>query len=104
MSKTKHTPGPWIGAGPSFGDPLPRYTTEIVTEWEDEDDQRPMICTLPFRHYDHENEANARLIAAAPELLEALEALQPYVLHLPDGAPIKETIRAAIAKAKGEQP
>ena len=45
-----------------------------------------------------------RLIAAAPELLEALEALQPYVLHLPDGAPIKETIRAVIAKAKGEQP
>ena len=46
----------------------------------------------------------AKLEAINAELLEALEALQPYVLHLPDGAPIKETIRAAIAKAKGEQP
>lgn len=105
MSETKHTPGPWIGAGPSFGDQLPRYTTEIVTEWEDEDDQRPMICTLPFRHYDHENEANARLIAAAPELLEALETC--LVLMDYGGTWTVEeqnTARAAIAKAKGEQP
>lgn len=67
---SKHTPGPWIGAGPSFGDPLPRYMTEIVTEWEDEDDERVLICALPFHHHDDENEANARLIEAAPEMLE----------------------------------
>lgn len=70
---SKHTPGPWIGAGPSFGDPLPRYTTVIVTEWEESDNL--VICELPFNHHDDENEANARLIAAAPELLEALKAL-----------------------------
>jgi len=116
MSETKHTPGPWIGAGPSFGDPLPRYTTEIVTEWEDEDDQRPVICTLPFRHYDHENEANARLIAAAPELLEALELAEKKLVRLhislslnekagmrsADKDPAIQEIRAAIAKAKGD--
>ncbi len=37
------TPGPWIGAGPSFGDPLPRYTTSMVTAWEDDDGCRT-IC------------------------------------------------------------
>ena len=104
MSETKHTPGPWVGAGPSFGDPLPRYTTEIVTEWEDEDEQRPVICTLPFRHYDHENEANARLIAAAPELLEALEEIMKQTdqrsNYLIDHVYL--IARAAIAKAKGE--
>ena len=109
MSETKHTPGPWIGAGPSFGDPLPRYTTEIVTDWEDEDDQRPVICTLPFRHYDHENEANARLIAAAPELLEAAEAIvarwdSPLWKDQPHTGTFIDQLRAAIAKAKGEQP
>ena len=57
------TPGPWIGAGPSFGDPLPRYTTSMVTEWEDEDGDRT-ICEFGYAHHDEENEANAALIAA----------------------------------------
>ena len=70
---TQHTPGPWVGAGPSFGDRLPRYTTSIMTDWEHEDDGYIEICELPFHHHDDENEANARLIAAAPDLLEALK-------------------------------
>lgn len=70
---TQHTPGPWIGAGPSFGDPLPRYTDEIVTVDEDEHGGVETICRLPFNHLDAENEANARLIAAAPDMLDALQ-------------------------------
>ena len=69
----KHTPGPWIGAGPSWGGPLPWYTNCIVTDWEDEDKSVAVICSFPFLHQDKENEANARLIAAAPEMLEALK-------------------------------
>ena len=101
---SKHTPGPWIGAGPSFGDPLPRYTTEIVTEREDEDGAATSICELPFHHHDDENEANARLIAAAPELLEALKE----IVDAADGAgweqldPSFKKARAAIARATGE--
>jgi hypothetical protein len=107
---SKHTPGPWIGAGPSFGDPLPRYTTEILTEWEDEHEGSETICTLPFAHHDEQNEANALLISAAPDLLEALEAF----LRAPSvgsSGPGSATIvvqdfnlraaRAAIAKATG---
>jgi len=72
---TRHTPGPWIGAGPSFGGPLPRYTTEITTEYEGAEGEVISICELPFAHHDDENEANARLIAAAPDLLEALKTI-----------------------------
>jgi hypothetical protein len=104
---SKHTPGPWIGAGPSFGDPLPRYTTEIVTEWEEEDGESLSICTLPFHHHDDENEANALLIAAAPDLLEALRKVVALWDHHAsahgDGiiSPLHEAARAAIAKAEG---
>jgi hypothetical protein len=101
---TQHTPGPWIGAGPSFGDPFPRYTTSIVTEWEHDDEGIVEICELPFHHRDDENEANARLIAAAPDLLNALVMVldDPQAL---DGRPrTAEVVREAIAKATGEQP
>ena len=99
---TKHTPGPWIGAGPSFGDPLPRYTTEIITESEDENGEVRSICELPVAHYDDENEANAHLIAAAPELLEAVIELKD-VCNRPSAARTRaeawRKLDKAIAKA-----
>jgi hypothetical protein len=108
---TQHTPGPWIGAGPSFGDPLPRYTTSIMTEWEHEDGGYIEICELPFHHHDDENEANARLIAAAPDLLEALSKIEAACAVIPEGLegylePLSDALadaRAAIAKATGEK-
>ena len=57
-------------------------------------------------HFDGELAANARLIASAPELLEALEAILPdlehYVAtHGPGPDKRLAAARAAIAKAKG---
>ena len=49
-----------------------------------------------------ELEANADLIAAAPELLEALEAAVPYLSGLPHEPAMK--IATAIAKARGNTP
>ena len=101
---TQHTPGPWIGAGPSFGDQFPRYTTEITTEDERYGDGYIQICELPFHHHDEENEANARLIAAAPDLLEALKEMldshEDVCTGYGEGAADKA--RAAIAKATGD--
>lgn len=50
--------------------------------------------------------ANARLIAAAPELLDALYSALPYVeegeeFNHPDKRNLSKTIRALIAKATG---
>mgnify|MGYP001600623960 CR=1 FL=1 len=98
--KTKHTPGPW-------------KVTEL--DWDSSDTyinpsretgEFALICRMTGSHA-HKN-ANARLIAAAPELLEALEEAltAPFGLVRGDDAR-KQTdfvtkARAAIAKAKGE--
>jgi hypothetical protein len=91
--ETKHTPGPWRAKGVNFG-----YTHCDV-----------LGCPHPIDGGDYapicraDTPENARLIAAAPELLEALEAIkadwaQGY------GASLKTEalIDAAIAKAKGK--
>lgn len=65
----------------------------------------PLIIGLPG---DRDNDAVANLVAAAPDLLEALEEL--VAQSLDSGHPhdwLRHEIdqaKAAIAKAKGEQP
>ena len=74
-TETKHTPGPWtVRPNNAYG--LNRYTVEIG-------DAR----------IDTPNKANAALIAAAPELLEALEAYI-NVPVLPDPGHEKQLIDA----------
>jgi hypothetical protein len=92
----RHTPGPWIAVG----------------FWvEHPNDKRPDICNCDPRSMDQEGRsdaeilANARLIAAAPDLLEALLGFQKAwdenrLLTSDEAA----NIRAAITKATGEQP
>ena len=65
---SKHTPGPWFQVG---------YVVEV------EDDNTPDICcchpeSVGQAHLKHDEEtivANARLIAAAPDLLDELMIL-----------------------------
>lgn len=71
MTANKHTPGPWRYEGAEVWATAPmRFNLTTAGT--------PMIATL-CRHEDAEGgfpvEANARLIAAAPELLEALTGL-----------------------------
>lgn len=92
---SKHTPGNWIAK--------PRDSAD----WIDLVTDDPETCggsahSLPFASCRHFNqEANARLIAAAPELLETLR----FVARLSYGSPrnhaIQERVRAVIAKVEG---
>jgi hypothetical protein len=107
MSKSKHTPGPWR-AQPREGF---EGQWEVVSTCKT---GRLIAAAAP--HIDGDpDEANARLIAAAPELLKALVDLMRVMPVLPEAAKTIRGIeqqydaanraaRAAIAKAKGETP
>lgn len=106
-SPVGHTPGPW-DARPDERD---------NGEWEvvKPDPHKPsaedpwFICACFDSADGHEAAANARLIAAAPELLEALEAFARTEVLEPNGVIVGleryhfERARAAIAKARGGQ-
>jgi hypothetical protein len=98
MSEAKHTPGPWL-LGNEFED-----DTELSII--NDDDHR--ICEIgPFlQEWTDEERANALLIAAAPEMLEALKRVAYeddrkrgfyFVIH----QTIMQQVKAAIAKAEG---
>ena len=100
-----HTPGPWAcefhetAAGTPFG---------IVVGGKGKGGlMDTVICHAPdYRDepvsYKVFKSANARLIAAAPELLEALQECLECEFAVTDKAAIAKA-RAAIAKAKKEQ-
>jgi hypothetical protein len=68
---SKHTPGPWVQT--------PWDSTAI---FDAKNLQVPIAQTYPADTSQKEAEANARLVAAAPQLLEALELI---VEQDPDG-------------------
>lgn len=74
---TKHTPGPWHASGTKvFG--LDAITSE-------QDHPRHLICMIPHAVDPKNNPdqvANARLIAAAPNLLEALQFMYEAVSEI----------------------
>lgn len=87
---SKHTPGPW------------KWTGQAVTV---PSGQRLLVngVSLPLgNHADSEEaDANARLIAAAPDLLEALKGVVAVADRKTDEF---DRARAAIANATGGQP
>lgn len=67
MINTNHTPGPWT-INLSFDAAMRR---EIWTETDAATGHRELVALIPDAEGEHIN-ADARLIAAAPELLAAL--------------------------------
>jgi hypothetical protein len=63
---SKHTPGPWVAVGNVYGHSRTAVMQEesalLIAE----------VCNWPNEETDH---ANARLIAAAPAMLAALQAI-----------------------------
>ncbi len=96
---TQHTQGPWF-----------------IQHWDNFPDQTVISdetntrCLAVIDKVDEQDEANARLIAAAPELLEALEkCLETMQWALSEGGnmtkyacqDLQDIIKDAIAKATG---
>lgn len=93
MNNTQYTPAPW----------QIDYSGNCHIGITDENDRTLAFCSLQNEDCA-ENEANARLIAAAPDLLSALEELcADKYLSDPINADRMKNARAAIAKAKGEK-
>jgi hypothetical protein len=93
----KHTPGPWEIVGMKKE---PQTVGAIVSYHSYRDGK--YVCGMSVCIYGEEAEANARLIAAAPDLLAACErALEK--LNLIGGLPATiRVLQEAISKAKGE--
>jgi hypothetical protein len=104
MKTHTHTPGPWELHG---------CTVSTLTRWEDGNKIGGGLVAVsydPFRDEcpSDEQAANARLIAAAPCLLSALEALVGQadlgeVDLEPEEREKLENARLAIAKATGKE-
>ena len=98
MTDEKWTPGPWITSGPTQGKSAGQWT-EVLTDTDDVCDVVE-ICTLPPWEIDlEEKNANAQLIAAAPDLYEALSLILDLGIAMP-GPLFNKSIRA-LAKARG---
>ena len=96
-----HTPGPWHVAG----DAVYSGTRTEKGGWVNSEQVFPRYVEDPASDTFQRLEANARLIAAAPELLEACEAAFMQFEHNGDEAPedraILDQLQHAIAKARG---
>jgi len=96
---SKHTPGPWY-VGTDYGDQCRHIYANKKVRDADGDEWNPLIAVTDDDETLVNWEANARLIAAAPELLEALKGMLCW-----PNTPSPETVRkaqAAFAKAIGD--
>lgn len=95
MSEFKGTPGPW------FGD-----NSRAIGPKSTEDDQSyGMVVPVGWVEFDPEIEvqvANQNIMAAAPELLDALEMLVVFTTPTKRNAAALSKAYSAISKALGE--
>jgi hypothetical protein len=115
MTGGKHTPGPWrigqFGLTNDGESPILSDHADVLI--------CAVTCQTPFKRGKgwrtecETREANARLIAAAPEMLEALESAESCIVTFvavngwpePNGSrDILNEVQAAIARAKGGEP
>ena len=95
---SKHTPGPWYDVG-AWVEVEDGKVAEICSCNPDDFDQKRLGRTY------NEMCANARLIAAAPDMLEALmmcDEAMDYMSEYDIPLMLPERVKFAIAKAKGE--
>lgn len=103
--KAGHTPGPWHWERVKIGDTVQCFLKGQPNEWNDRlvTAQREDLAAFPYSA----TSPNARLIAAAPDLLEALRGFMLLDWSRPQDAVeankmLAARAEAAIAKAEGE--
>lgn len=102
---TNHTPGPWVA-----------YAAEHLSKGDEDPSLFFTVGPRPFHTVaevrpgnvgeglPEQTPANARLIAAAPEMLVALKWAARFINTEAHDRLLMETVDAAIAKAEGGQP
>ena len=89
MKTTNHTPGPWI-----------------IDRGQIRDTDGNSLASVPYSLGGTQDCANARLIAAAPDMFDALQGvvdyLETFVCHDEQGRIALSKAQETIAKAKGE--
>lgn len=92
---TQHTPGPWH---------VDECDTDARTYIQSEGDNEIANIQWGALKPDQWEQANARLIAAAPTMLDALSVIEDWIMSddtLDTNGHILRLARAAIAKARG---
>lgn len=99
MTTAKHTPGPWRTN--KDGDRVLGKEGPVCDVIE----CKAPVLNEPQSFHAERQKANARLIAAAPDLLAALRTLMAWVdenVDYVEADPLLRVARAAIAKALGK--
>jgi hypothetical protein len=108
MEKTKHTPGPWIWKTDGFCITIGNESTRHEYLAHD-------YCVAVIHDNSLQAKANARAIAAVPDLLAALRDSLKLLMNMDEDAPYSNNNRgrkmaaitklaAAIAKTEGDNP
>ena len=102
MSEAKHTPGPWSWSDKFLTSDSAQHTWSLLGANGygilscDGDSNSP-------QYLGESGKADALLIAAAPELLEALKLVRDYIVTMKgNGHEYQAAVDAAIAKAEGK--
>ena len=92
---SKYTPGPWYADAPPI---LTIGGKDFCQDWYVHNKAK-VICSFPVNFSTPETGANARLIAAAPDMLETLEFL---INTHTFSSSTHEMLEAVIEKATGK--
>jgi hypothetical protein len=107
MNETKHTPGPWEVIEVNLHDGPCKHALYVNGTGDYQFDE---IAAVMMDYADNSPEANARLIAAAPDLLSACEKMRDvlntsaYDLSQEEYNAATGAANTAIAKAKLHAP
>ena len=93
-ARTQHTPGPWAVGSHCM-------TAHVV--YADGGDGEQVAAASRAALPDSESDANARLIAAAPDLLAVLEQVRDFWSGGDAPEALENAIHAAIARANGKE-